>query len=338
MKKVLHLLASNSYSGAENVVCTIIENFGEEYDMAYSSPKGSIEEVLAKRNINYYSMDKFDLKNVKRVIKEYNPNIIHAHDYKASFFAALSGFKGKIISHIHNNCDFAKSWNPKTVLYKLVINKFSSVVGVSDKVYEEAVYKKTLGDKYVTIHNFVDKGSVLEKANEYQFDKYYDLFYIGRLSDEKNPIGFIEVVKEVAKKHPNVKVVIIGDGVLYNDCKNLINNYSLTNNIDMLGFLSNPFPVIKNSKVGIMPSKWEGFGLTAIEAMILNKPVLNSGAGGLSKIFENNTELICKDVTEYADKYEQLVINSDDVYLYDVCEFTDKDKWKEKINRIYERG
>lgn len=338
MKKVLHLLASSSYSGAENVVCTIIENFGEEYNMAYSSPKGSIQEVLAKRNIKYYSMDKFDLKNVKRVIKEYNPNIIHAHDYKASFFAALSGFKGKIISHIHNNCNFAKSWNPKTVLYKLVINKFSSVVGVSDKVYEEAVYKKALGDKYVTIHNFVDKGSALEKANAYQFDKYYDLFYIGRLSDEKNPIGFIEVVKELFKKHPSVKAVIIGDGVLKDKCKDLINQYNLNDNIEMLGFLSNPFPIIKNSKVGIMPSIWEGFGLTAIESMILGKPVLNSGAGGLGRIFENNTELICEKLEDYVDKYEEIIKNNEGIYRYDVSEFTNKEEWKKKINMIYKRG
>ena len=38
MTKVLHLLASRIYSGAENVVCTIIENFTDEFDMAYCSP------------------------------------------------------------------------------------------------------------------------------------------------------------------------------------------------------------------------------------------------------------------------------------------------------------
>ena len=59
-------------------------------------------------------------------------------------------------------------------------------------------------------------------------------------------------------------------------------------NIKMIGYQSNPFPWIIASNVGIMPSKYEGFGLTAIEATILNKKVLNSGVGGLSYIYRNN--------------------------------------------------
>ena len=51
-KRVLHLLASNSYSGAENVVCTIIDNCSE-YDMYYCSPDGPIRKSLEDRKINF---------------------------------------------------------------------------------------------------------------------------------------------------------------------------------------------------------------------------------------------------------------------------------------------
>ena len=43
-KKVLHILASNSFSGAENVVCTIVKNMTDEYDMYYCCPQGDIGE------------------------------------------------------------------------------------------------------------------------------------------------------------------------------------------------------------------------------------------------------------------------------------------------------
>ena len=54
-KNVLHLLASNSYSGAENVVCTIIDNCSDKYDMYYCSPDGPIRDILEKRNIKFIS-------------------------------------------------------------------------------------------------------------------------------------------------------------------------------------------------------------------------------------------------------------------------------------------
>ena len=43
-KRVLHILASNIFSGAENIACTIIEKLGDDYEMAYCSPNGIIKE------------------------------------------------------------------------------------------------------------------------------------------------------------------------------------------------------------------------------------------------------------------------------------------------------
>ncbi|GAF23683.1 hypothetical protein JCM19047_3522 [Bacillus sp. JCM 19047] len=59
---------------------------------------------------------------------------------------------------------------------------------------------------------------------------------------------------------------MIGDGDLRNECENEIKQLKLANNIDLLGFLENPYCIIKNSKMMILTSKWEGFGLVAVEA------------------------------------------------------------------------
>lgn len=301
MKKVLHLLASNKFSGAENVVCTIIENFKDEYDMVYCSPDGEIKKTLEKKNIQYFPLNKMSIFQLRKVIKEYKPDIIHAHDYTASVFATFSGFKGKIISHLHNNCPFAKSWNLKTILYNITIAKYTTVIGVSDMVYEEAIFKKRMKNKFVKLYNFVDKNMILSKLKEYKIDEEYDLFFIGRLTEQKDPFKFIDIVNELHKKGNQVTAVMIGDGDLKNECQELINEYKLNKYVKLLGFVSNPFPIIKNCKIGIMPSKWEGFGLTAIEGMIIGKPVLNSGAGGLKEIFSENPEFICGD-NEYTGK------------------------------------
>ena len=56
--KILHLLQSNRFSGAENVVCQIIRMFENEpnIEMVYCSRDGQIREALNERNINYFKM------------------------------------------------------------------------------------------------------------------------------------------------------------------------------------------------------------------------------------------------------------------------------------------
>ena len=110
MKKVLHLLSTDRFSGAENVVCTIIDNMKQDFDFAYCSRKGTIEISLKKRKIKYYGLENFNKKSLKKIINDYKPDIIHAHDYRASLLASIT-FNGKIISHLHINADFAKKWN-----------------------------------------------------------------------------------------------------------------------------------------------------------------------------------------------------------------------------------
>ena len=82
MPRVLHLLSTNRFSGAENVACQIIRMFSDlpEYDMAYCSPDGPIADAVKSKGIFFLPMDRLSLCEIKRVIAAYKPDIIHAHD------------------------------------------------------------------------------------------------------------------------------------------------------------------------------------------------------------------------------------------------------------------
>lgn len=334
MKKILHVLASNSFSGAENVASTIIKSFENEYECAYTSPDGEIRKELDKRNVKFLPMHKVSIRELKSIIKEFNPDILHAHDYKASCLCALSGFKGKIISHIHINSPIVRSYNIKSILYLLVQNRFDKIIGVSSSVYDEMIFNKKIKNKYVTINNYVDKDLIINKSLLYKSNKKYDIVYFGRLNKYKGPIEAIEIIKNIKQNNKDIKVAMIGDGDLKNECEALIKTYQLENNIDMLGFLSNPFPIIKDAKVCIMPSNVEGFGLTAIETLILGVPVLNSAVGGLKEIFSEKKELICSSINDYAVKYEKFKDVKED-YTALINKYTNKIEWKKRIKEIY---
>ena len=334
-KRVLHILATDRFSGAENVACTIIKNLSDEFDMAYCSPYGSIEGVLAEQNIKFFGINKLNRRNLKKIIRIYAPDIIHAHDYSASVKVAFSNYNGKIISQLHNNNPFAKYWNPKTILYALCAKRFNEVLGVSDKVLDEAIFRRYIKKRYNTIYNLIDLEKITADAKAYKFSKRYDLCFIGRESQQKDPISFIKIVDSLKGGNPKIKACMVGDGDLSKSCYDMILKLGLEKNIDMLGFQENPFPIVKNCKACIMPSKWEGFGMAAIEPLVLGKPVYNSGVGGLAEIFKGNEYFICKDLNEYIDKINENKKVSKKTLLSIYSKYTDKTLWKDKMVSVY---
>ena len=78
--RILHLLKSNKYSGAENVVLTIMD-VCSDMDMVYASPDGSIREVVESRGHEFYPLNRPTIREVKKAIRELHPDVIHAHDF-----------------------------------------------------------------------------------------------------------------------------------------------------------------------------------------------------------------------------------------------------------------
>ena len=338
-RRVLHLLASNSYSGAENVVCTIINNCSDKYDMYYCSPDGSIRDSLKSRNIKFIPLKKLSILELRRIVKEYNIDIIHAHDYKASFIVALSGFKGRIISHLHCDYNLLSCCFFVGRIYAIIQKRFDRVIVISKEILDNAYFSNKILDKVEVINNVVDKKLIMDKSRMFK-STYYDLIFVGRLTEVKRPEIVIEITRRLKERYLKIKTCIIGTGELENKCRELIDRYKLEKNIDMLGFCDNPFPYMKNSKVLVMPSSYEGLGLVAIEAMILKTIVVNSGVGGLKSIFNNYSQYICDDIDDYVSCISKLLTNDKNTYEDDcdkmIKNFTDMEKYKKKIIEVYE--
>jgi len=334
--RVLHILASNSFSGAENVACTIIKELESDFNMIYSALPGAIEEALIERGIDYELMNKLSRKNVKNIIKKYKPDIIHAHDFKASLILSTINYSSVKISHIHQNPTWFSKLNIKTILYYLAALKMDRIAFVSDSVLDEFIFKNKIKEKVITISNHVNRNMVLNKALD-NFDGEFDVCYFGRLSKEKNPIKFIEIIKLYIETYNRpISACMVGDGDLKDMCYNLIKEYNLESCIKILGFQKNPYKIINKVKCVIMPSIYEGFGLAAVESICLNKPVLNSGAGGLKQIFESNDWLICKD-HQYVPKLNYILKNGYNESFDSIFNnYTNLDVYKNNIKKLYE--
>ena len=174
-KKILHVLNTGLYSGAENVAITIINNLKDDFDCYYVSLEGPIRAVLEENNIKFIPIKQLNYVELRKVVKDIKPDIIHAHDFTASVFSSFLPFKGRVISHLHNNPLWIKSVNIYSITYFLSSIRYHKILTVSDSIMKEYVYGKNLEHKTQVIFNPVDISRIQQKIkDDFIFKKYDD--------------------------------------------------------------------------------------------------------------------------------------------------------------------
>lgn len=342
--KIMHLLQSDIFSGAENVVCQIISMFKSDknIEFVYCSQEGQIKEALLERNIKFNLMKKFSISEVKRVINEEKPDIIHAHDMRASFYTAICCRNIPLISHIHNNNFDSRGISLKALLYMFAAKKSRHIFWVSNSSFKGYKFHNFLKNKSTVLYNIINIDLLREKMNKDSNNYEYDIIYLGRLTYPKNPQRLLRVLEQVLKIRPQTRVAIIGTGDLEKEIRNEINTNHKLKNIDFLGFKSNPYKILLDSKLMIMTSRWEGTPMCALEAMALGVPIVSTPVDGMKDLVENektgylsenNEELVNKicEILNDTEYYKALSNNS----LLKFQKMIDINRYKKEILNYY---
>ena len=337
----MFLHCTDEYSGAENISLSIARALKERgFDVVYCSPNGPIRQYINNHfnEIRYLPISKFSLSNIRKAVNHEKPDIVHASDFRVSMYMALLG--KPYVVHLHNNASWIKKKSLFTCMLLYTLNHSVGNIYVSKSIEEEFVFSKYVRKNTQVIENVVLKDRVLRGAEE-KNNKKYDIGFFGRLTEQKDPLRFLKIVKQISDKIPSVSVLMVGksDGTLNKEIQNYIDENKL--NVSVIGFQQNPYKYMKSCKIIIMPSKWEGFGLTAVEAMILGKPVLSTDVGGLKDV-QRDTGNICHTNSEFTNKSIELLTdkkfyieNSDEVKKA-VERFTEIGNYINRIISVYE--
>ena len=144
-------------------------------------------------------------------------------------------------------------------------------------------------DKFIVIPNSINSKDISlridEIKNPYPFEYIVSM---GRMTSQKN---FELLINAYSKSRitQNLKLIIIGDGPQLESLKNLVSDLDLSNEIIFTGRLSNPFPIVKNSKFLVNPSSYESFCNVILEALTLSKAVIATDCNyGPSDMVINN--------------------------------------------------
>ena len=260
-------------------------------------------------------------RTLRRIIKQLKPDIVYAHSSKAGAFARIAdlGLNNKVIYNPHGWAFNMQQSAKKQEMYKWV-EKLSAdfcdkIVCISDAERESALREKICKpSKLQVIYNGIDLEEIEKAASmsRVQLGIPEDAFVVGmvgRLSKQKAPDTFVKAAKLIKEKIPNAFFLMVGDGELRGQIEGLINQYDLGSSFLITGWVDNPTAYMKIMDVGMLLSRWEGFGLVLPEYMACGVPIVATNVDAIPNIVKDgvNGMLVGKDdYSKAADAVDRL--------------------------------
>ena len=192
---------------------------------------------------------------------------------------------------------------------KYVLMTKRSDLMVCNSLEQAEILKKAVtseADKITYIYNTLDIDRIQRLKNE-SLDTLTWAFmegsqcivYTGRFAPAKGINNLLTAFFMLAKKHDNLKLILVGDGELYSKIQTLIDDLHLNEKVMLPGFQDNPFKYIATASLFVLPSFYEGFPNVLVEAMACGTPVIATDCpSGPAEILKGNTERGCE-ITEY---------------------------------------
>ncbi|MCF8372158.1 MAG: glycosyltransferase family 4 protein [Bacteroidales bacterium] len=247
-------------------------------------------------------------------------DVIHAHDwltYRAGI--AAKQISGKpLVVHMHAT-EFDRSGeNVNQLVYDIEregMQAADKVIAVSNLTRNIVIDRYGIDpDKVVAVHNAVEP---VEKKKKKSVTKGIDdkiVTFLGRITFQKGPEYFVEAAAKVLQNYPNVRFVMAGSGDMMNKVIRRVAELKIADKFHFAGFLKGAEvdDMFQMSDVYVMPSVSEPFGISPLEAMRSNVPVIISKQSGVSEILKHAVKVDFWDIDAMADaiygilKYDSL--------------------------------
>jgi glycosyltransferase involved in cell wall biosynthesis len=179
---------------------------------------------------------------------------------------------------------------------RLTVRLPDKIIPVSERVRRDLIKMRVKSEKMVVVPNGVDLRKIDDVRAE---EKVYDLLYAGRFSEHKRVDMLLKALSKVREEIPGTRCCIIGDGPEREWLGKLAKELGIEEGVDFVRFLEREEDLIagmKSSKIFVLPSTREGFGMSALEANACGLPVVTvrSEMNAASDLVENGLNgLVC---------------------------------------------
>lgn len=345
--KLLHVIDSLGVGGAEKLLVGVINGLsGYEHHLIILNDPDSLRTAItadcAFLNLGIKSKAGLFLNaaRVKRYIKKNKIDLVHAHLYRANILSRLATpHTIPLFNTIHSISSLAAYRGSRLSLYleRLTYRRRHHLIAVSKAVladFEKYVHVK---GPVTVLYNFIDeKFFASGPKTEFSKDKLR-LVSVGNLSYPKNYPYLLEAFKKIPAQ---VSLDIYGDGPMYNELQQQIDEYKL--NVRLCGSQKDIHTILPRYDAFLMSSFFEGQPLSLLEAMacglpsfLADIPVLREVTGNDAVYFNtNDPQNLAREVQSALDGKIDLAGSA--VALHKrVNEFAHRKQYLEKLNTLY---
>jgi len=291
--RVLQMMADGSPGGGSTHLLQILSGFKKFFPFGLVTQKESyLEAESRKLEIPTFGVKFFRSRidpvvpfQIRQIVNEFNPDLVHVHGSRAGFGYLMSGVKTPMVYTVHGH-----HFPHKNILMRWFAIKA-----------ERRICRLATHVIFVCRHDLL----IAETHNLLPADTPRDVIYcgisfndiptanttdrrqvglIGRLVEQKDPLLFLDCLELL----PEYEATIVGGGELVEKVKAEIARRSLCN-VKMLGALPRREALQALSKLAVlvMTSRWEGLPILALEAMCAGVPVVAIDVGGIGEAIED---------------------------------------------------
>jgi glycosyltransferase involved in cell wall biosynthesis len=302
--KVLQLISSGGYYGAENMLlnlCASQQKAGCQNSLVLfynvHAPNVEFYERARRRGLSVrmvHCQGRADWRAVRQIeecIQEDGIELLHTHGYKADLYGYVAArCSGKpIVATCHNWVGGTPALGIYNHLDRMALKRFHALAAVSDSVAQRLLDSGVSAKKIRTIANGIDV-QTFERANPLlalNFDGSKVVGMVARLDLQKGFEYLLRAAHELCCTFPALKVLIVGEGPDRSAIEKMIQQFGVQSNVILAGQHFDMPGIYAALDVFALPSLNEGLPMTILEAMAASKPVIATRVGAIPRVIKD---------------------------------------------------
>lgn len=309
--RVLHVIGGGEFGGAERHILNLATAMDPQrvaitVCCLFADPFVQVARDVGINALAIPMRHKLDLSIITKlrdVIKEEEADLVHTHGVRANLVGRLSAkMAGRetVITTVHSLLaqDYPDVFSRlANMLIERASRGFSThFIAVSGGL-QKALLQQGIPEKKITvIYNGLNPGDFTSLRPPGSWRESMGLApdvplvaMIGRLHPVKGHRIFLKAAAEFLKSRPEVRFVVVGSGPERDRLEDYARLLNISDSVIFTGFVTDVVDILPDLNLLVIPSLWEGFGLTALEAMVAGVPVLATSVGGLPEVVEHGT-------------------------------------------------
>lgn len=291
--RILQIVADGDPGGGTTHVLQILRGLGATFSLGLVTQANSYlfneaqSLAIPGFGVNFFRsrLDPGVPVRLRRIVREFRPQLVHVHGGRAGFFYALASIRVPTVYTVHGYHFLYKSPGLRGLALsaeRVTSRRMQYIIFVSehDARVAQAYMLLPGSERSAVIHNSVPLGAIplAEPISPRHIG------FVGRLEYQKDPLLFLDVLERL----PAYTATIVGGGSLEKEVKEEIERRGLSR-ARILGPLPHPktLQIISNLSVLVMTSRWEGLPMMVLEAMWSGVPVVATDVGGIGEVIEN---------------------------------------------------